>query len=277
CAGVLNIVAAAAALLLAKSETLTASPTEEVPRRIRLRIDYQVPWRLLIVSFGAGCVLLGLEVIWFRFLRLYVASSATAFSVMLATVLAGIGLGGVASGTLSKKLRPSALPILLIIAAIVTVFCYLFLPIPKLAEGEKNFYLESWPQIALISVALMFPVAFLSGILFPAIAARVQETVGSRMNSVGITTLFNTAGAAIGPLPVGLILLPRFGFQTSLIFCAVGYAVLAFLVLKVPRSGEATGFVIFIVLIILFVTSMELFPFHRDEVHFANARKLYES
>ena len=31
---------------------------------------YKLPWRLLIVSFGAGCVLLALEIIWFRFLRL---------------------------------------------------------------------------------------------------------------------------------------------------------------------------------------------------------------
>src|SRR6185503_7932613 len=111
-----------------------------------------------------------LEVIWFRFLRLYVASSATAFSVMLAVVLAGIGLGGVFSGALAKKIRASTLPVLLIVAAILTVFCYILFPVPKLAEGEKNFYLESWPQIALISLALMFPVAFLSGILFPAIA-----------------------------------------------------------------------------------------------------------
>src|SRR5262249_41318681 len=275
CAGVLNIVAAAAALLLAKSETLTASPTEEVPRRIRLRIDYQVPWRLLIVSFGAGCVLLGLEVIWFRFLRLYVASSASAFSVMLATVLAGIGLGGVASGALSTKLRQSALPILLIIAAIVTLFCYLFLPIPKLAEGEKNFYLESWPQIALISVALMFPVAFLSGILFPAIAARVQETVDSRMNSAGITTLFNTAGAAIGPLLAGFLLLPTIGFQSSLIVCAVAYAVLCLISGKLAASS--TGKPLLLGLSVLFVATLAFLPRQHDETHFANARKLYES
>src|SRR5437870_5383267 len=175
-AGLLNCVAAAMALLIEKSETLAASPTESKARRFRLEINYQVPWRLLIVSFGAGCILLALEVVWFRFLRLYVAASATAFSVMLATVLAGIGIGGVASGALSKKLRQAALPILLIVAAILTLVCYVFFPIPKLGANEKNFYLESWPQIALISCALMFPVAFLSVILFPAIATRVQET-----------------------------------------------------------------------------------------------------
>src|SRR5207253_645897 len=119
---------------------------------------------------------------------------ATAFSVMLAMVLAGIGLGGIFSGAMSKRIARSVvlLSFLFIIAAILTLLCYVFFPVPKLGEGEKNFYLESWPQITILSLALMFPVAFLSGILFPAIAARVQETVGSRINSVGITTLFNT-------------------------------------------------------------------------------------
>jgi len=269
CAGLLNCAAAAIALVLAKSNS-AGSTSSEQPRWFKL--NYQLPWRLLIVSFGAGCVLLALEVVWFRFLRLYVASSATAFSVMLAVVLGGIGLGGVFFGGLSKQIKQSALPILVILAAILTLLCYAFFPIPKLAEGEKNFYLESWPQIALISLALMFPVAFLSGILFPAIAARVQESIGSRMNSVGVTTLFNTAGAAIGPIVAGFFLLPRFGFQTSLVACAVVYLVLGLLI---SRSRDWR--LLLIALVLAFVVSMALFPLHRDEVHFANARKLYES
>ena len=274
-AGGLNCVAAIVALLIATGDgKLAASPTEERPPRLRLGFDYQFPWRLLIVSFGAGCILLALEVVWFRFLRLYVASSATAFSVMLATVLTGIGIGGVASGALSKKLRQAALPILLIVAAILTLVCYIFFPIPKLGANEKNFYLESWPQIALISCALMFPVAFLSGILFPAIATRVQETVGSRINSVGITTLFNTAGAALGPLLAGFVLLPRFGFQSSLFVCAIVYAVLCLIAGK--QTVSPTKFFL-LGLMALFVAIVVSFPRHRDEVHFANARRLFES
>src|SRR5207245_2325436 len=115
---------------------------------------------------------------------------------------------------------------ILVVAASLTLLCYIAFPVPKLGEGEKNFYLESWPQIALISITLTFPVAFLSGILFPAIAARVQESVPSRMNSLGITTLFNTTGAAIGPLLAGFVLLPKLGFQSSLIVCAIGYGIL---------------------------------------------------
>ncbi|HEV2046597.1 MAG TPA: fused MFS/spermidine synthase [Chthoniobacterales bacterium] len=286
-AGLLNCVAAAIALFLTRIDgaaavspatgTLTASPTETAQSRW-LRLDYRLPWRPLLVSFGAGCILLTLEVVWFRFLRLYVASSATAFSLMLAIVLAGIGLGGIVSGALLKRMRQSALPILLVIAAILTLLCYIFFPVPKLGQGEKNFYLESWPQIALISIALMFPVAFLSGVLFPAIAARVQENVSNRMNSLGITTLFNTAGAAIGPLLAGFVLLPKLGFQSSLIICAVGYAILCLTISrKEDRSPKHPTGLALLGLCVLFVASLASFPFHRDEMHFANARKLFES
>ena len=278
-AGLLNCVAAAIALLLVKKDgaagTLTASPRAR-PRWLRL--DYRLPWRPLFASFGAGCILLTLEVVWFRFLRLYVASSATAFSLMLAIVLAGIGLGGIASGGLLKRMRQSALPILLVVAAILTLLCYILFPVPKLGEGEKNFYLESWSQIAVISIALMFPVAFLSGVLFPAIAARVQESVPSRMNSLGITTLFNTAGGAIGPLLAGFVLLPKLGFQSSLIICAVGYGLLCLTISQKDNWSpqRLAGFAL-LELCVLFVASVALFPNHRDEMHFANARKLYES
>jgi len=295
-AGLLNCVAAAIALLLALAKYPSPSPLPsnrgerikvrgefndlQHDRRLRLNVDYRLPWKLLFVSFGAGCILLTLEVVWFRFLRLYVASSATAFSLMLAIVLAGIGLGGAASGAFSKKItrQQTLLPILLVTAAILTLLCYIAFPVPKLGEGEKNFYLESWPQIALISIALMFPVAFLSGVLFPAIAARVQESVPSRMNSLGVTTLFNTAGAAIGPLLAGFILLPKLGFQSSLIICAIGYGLLCLIISRKDNwSPKRPSGLALVGLSLLFAASVALFPFHRDEMHFANARKLYES
>ncbi len=280
-AGFLNCVAAAIALFLIKiagpDGTLTASPTEEPVQSRWLRLDYRLPWRPLIISFGAGCILLTLEVVWFRFLRLYVASSATAFSLMLAIVLAGIGLGGAASGALYKRIaqRRMLLPMLLVVAATLTLLCYVLFPVPKLGEGEKNFYLESWAQIALLSVALMFPVSFLSGVLFPTIAARVQESVPSRMNSLGITTLFNTAGAAIGPLLAGFVLLPKLGFQSSLIICAVGYAGLGLMSGKLTASP--TGKLPLLGLSAVFFVTLAFFPRHRDEMHFANARRLFES
>ena len=275
CAAALNCFAAATALFWSKGDSVPAALPKR-SGRLQLEFDYQMPWRLLIVSFGAGCVLLALEVIWFRFLRLYVASSATAFSLMLAVVLAGIGIGGTASAMISRASR-SVLPVLLILAGIATLVCYEFFPIPTLKSGEGNFYFEAWQTIALLAVALMLPVSLISGVVFPTIAAVVQERIEKRMNSVGIVTLFNTAGAAIGPMLAGFVLLPRLGFQSSLICCAIAYAVLALFVLPFRgREADKAGWAS-IALIVAFVAVLVFFPRHRDDLHFANARKLYES
>src|SRR4029077_17881275 len=104
-AGLASCSAAAVAFFVARHQDDIAAC--EVPRsKFPLRFDagYRPPWRLLLVSFGTGCILLALEVIWFRFLRLYVASSPTAFAIMLAVVLAGIGLGGIVAGAIHRRL-----------------------------------------------------------------------------------------------------------------------------------------------------------------------------
>ena len=75
----------------------------------------------------------------------------------------------------------------------------------------------------------MFPVAFLSGILLQTVVSCVQSQMGGWMNSTGLTILFNTIGSALGPLLACFVLLPRLGFQASLIFCATLYAALAVL------------------------------------------------
>src|SRR5436189_5100119 len=83
-------IAAIIALLLAETGPVSAPPqrwTEQRPSLffpLRFDAGYRPPWRLLLVSFGTGLIFLALEVIWFRFLRLYLASSPTAFSIMLA-------------------------------------------------------------------------------------------------------------------------------------------------------------------------------------------------
>jgi spermidine synthase len=268
--------AAIAALLVARigGDTSESIPKPTFP--LRLHVSYRLPWRLLFVGFGTGCILLSLEVIWFRFLRLYVASSSSAFAVMLAVVLAGIGLGGIVAGAIcSRSARLNhLLPILLLLAAITTLLSYLFFP-GELIRSPTGVFDLSWWQIALFSTALMFPVALLSGILFPCVVADVQATVADRMNSTGITTLFNTAGAAIGPLLASFVLLPGVGYQWSLVFCAVGYALLSILVTEATsrllRRPVVVGLLAAVILI------LAVFPYRRAETHFAHASRPYET
>jgi spermidine synthase len=292
-AGLASCIAAAVALLAAKREGETNTHLLQRTFPLCLNVTYRPPWRLLLVSFGTGCILLALEVIWFRFLRLYVVSLPTAFALMLAVVLGGIGVGGVTAGAIngcgrrpagdarasrSKAAtgRNGSLPILLLLASIATLLSYLFFP-GELIQARTRVSDLRWWQITLLSTALMFPVALLSGILFPSIVARVQGSVGDRMNSTGITTLVNTTGAAIGPLVASFVLLPGIGYQWSLLICAAGYALLGILVnersswsIRRPIGLAAIG--LFAAVVLLFI----IFPFRRAEMHFEHASRPYQ-
>jgi predicted membrane-bound spermidine synthase len=283
-AGLAVWIAAITALLLAKTGSVSAPPQHPTEERrslcfpLRFQAGYRAPWRLLLVSFGAGLIFLALEVIWFRFLRLYVASSPTAFAIMLAVVLAGIGFGGVAAGAIHRgsARMNQFLPVLLLLAAIAVLLTYLFFPGEAVRTPTGAFSLASWHQITLLCLALMFPVAFLSGALFPTIAACVQASVRDRMNSIGITTLFNTAGAATGPLLASFVLLPSIGFQWSLILCTAAYALLTLLCVersawsfREPLSYTLAALYAALILIIA------IFPYHRAEAPFAHASRPY--
>ena len=74
-----------------------------------------------------------------------------------------------------------------------------------------------------MALPLMFPVALLSGLLFPLLGERLHAELGGETRSAGLLTLANTVGAALGSLIAGFILLPRLGMETSLFVLALGY------------------------------------------------------
>jgi len=279
-AGLASCIAAAIALVVARREGDTTVLIPERTFPLHLDVSYRPPWRLLFASFGTGGILLCLEVVWFRFLRLYLASSSTTFAVMLAVVLAGIGVGSIVAGAIHRRSARSnqRLPVLLLLASIAALLSYLFFPGELVRTPAGAFDIASWLEIGLLCVALMFPVAFLSGILFPSIVARVQAKVGDRMNSTGITTLFNTTGAAAGPLLASFVLLPGIGYQWSLILCAAGYSLLGILVSE--RSSwsfrQPIGLLV-IGLCASVILLLAIFPYHRAEMHFAHASRPWEA
>ena len=68
---------------------------------------------------GSPAAFLAFEVVWFRFLHLFVHSGHLAFAVMLAVVLAGIACGGLMAGAwLRRRRRPSAAPLVAWLAVV---------------------------------------------------------------------------------------------------------------------------------------------------------------
>src|SRR5205807_6755813 len=164
-AGSLSCIAASLAWFIGRKDV--AASQRAPGNKSQISLGGRPPWNLLLVCEGNGAILLVLEVIWVRFLRLYVASSSIAFCVMLAVVLFAIGLGAIGSSVIALRLisPQKVVASLLFLAGIGTLLSYVLFPLPQ--PGMQPFDIESSLQVAWLSLALMFPVAFLSGVSLP--------------------------------------------------------------------------------------------------------------
>ena len=221
----LNVLAAAGALGVARrfreEPAREAAEKADGPRPLTVRAR-----RLLAAGFLAGGAFLALEVVWTRFLQLYVRSTSLAFAVMLAVILAGIGLGGMVAGWWLRREvdgRRVTAPLLLFIGAAALLSFRLF---ETAADVSISVYQTlDWRYVALLSLALMFPAAFVSGMAFTTLGEAFHREVGDRARSAGLVAMANTLGAMAGPLVAGFVLIPAVGMELSLFFLCALYAV----------------------------------------------------
>ena len=269
-AGALNLLAAAIAGVMSLLSCGSASHGSLAPRNpphvrrpgpaMRPEPPRRGPgtWNWLVAAFGSGFALLALEVIWFRFLLLFVKGHSNAFPVMLGVVLAGIALGGLAA-SLWMRLAGEAhrfAAVVALVAAVATVASYAAFPSVIAPFGLSSI---TQPEAILrISLPLMLPVSFVSGMFFPLAGAALRSGLTSEIETAGVLTLVNTIGAAIGSLIAGFVLLPFLGIEKSFFAVALIYAAIG-AVLWRPVKGRAAapGYVAAVVCVI----GLALFPF----------------
>ena len=197
-----------------------------------LRFPPNRAWPLLVCAFLAGGTLMALEVVWFRFLTLFVVSTTMAASMMLAVVLGAIGLGALL-GSIWLSRRPDAaewLPTVSVSATCSTVVSYA--AFQWLTSGTQ---VADWHRILWFACALTLPTALLSGLMFTLMGQALKRQVDLDVGAAGWLTLANTAGATLGPLIAGFLLLPRLGMERSIL----GLALVHFLIgpLAAARPG----------------------------------------
>ncbi|HEY7514626.1 MAG TPA: spermidine synthase, partial [Vicinamibacteria bacterium] len=226
CAAGLNLSAAAAALALSRDENAVPYPVTDLGGT---RVRGGAGRLVLGAAFLAGAILLSLEVVWFRLLLMFVFASSLSFAVMLAVVLAGIGLGGLAAG---RVLRAGAdprhaLPSLALALGAVTAWTYAALP-DVLSRHVIGFIVT--PRAVLgVALPLMLPTSVLSGALFTLMGTVLKKEGRGASAATGALTLANTTGAMLGPLVTAFLLLPGIGVERTLYALAMGYGAVALL------------------------------------------------
>jgi predicted membrane-bound spermidine synthase len=220
-AGALSLAAAAVATRIA----VVQPPREEpaIPssrRRTAPAVTNPQPW--LAAAALSGFSLLALEVVWFRFLLLFVKGHSLALALILGLVLIGIALGGLIA---ARWLRVSpgayrfAAPVACT-AGVAVILSYRWFP----ASVDADLIVEA-RDILRLAAPLVLPVSLCSGVFFTFCGTALQHALRSETTAAGTLALANTTGAAVGALAGGVLFLPLLGVERSLFLTAVLYGV----------------------------------------------------
>jgi spermidine synthase len=231
CAAGANLLAAGVAGWLAHQIPAAAasgsrSPAARTASGVRL-------W--LAAAFLAGAALLVLEVVWFRFLQLFLFGTALTFAFMLAVILVGIGLGGVLASLWLRR-DPGAHRWLAAVAALGAWATLLGYAAFSPWFGGSAFFISQPDATLALSLRLMFPAALVSGALFTLQGAALRRHLAGAAETTGRLVLANTLGAVSGALLGGFVLLPALGMERS-----IGAVVLAYGGVAALSGGRGAG------------------------------------
>ncbi len=195
------------------------------------------PLRVLLAAlcFASGVAGLTYEVVWHRLLAVVLGNASFATAAVLAAVMGGMGAGALVLGRRADRVHP-----LRLYAGLELGLGLSALAVPTLATLADDASLDllravgpGWPSFAIrfaVAGAVVLTPSFLLGATLPALARTAElllpdgpDRVG---RGVGLVYALNTAGAALGCVLTGYVLLGAWGVRgTSTAAASVDLAV----------------------------------------------------
>lgn len=261
-AAALNLVAGAGAWLLSRAVPRTASgnerpvdPVVEAPATHDEQGSHGagfVKWTAMALALS-GFAALGVEILWLRHLGILLGGFRAVFSLLLTVMLLALGIGALLGGWLARRFRQPA-SVLMLVQGIFAATMLMGLASADavsldtrgagLAAGLRALspsgleFVELWFNLRPMILEVALP-ALVGGCAFPLANAIVQRSMRAVGRRAGVLYAANTAGAVLGSLTTGYLLLPWLGMQgTAAVLAAV--AILAVLPLYLSRQTEDT-------------------------------------
>ena len=197
----------------------------------------------------AGGIALGYEVVWSQAIMPFVSTRAFAFSIVLATYLAGLALGSVLYARVADRVRDpwgifglliasAGLIALLLITALGPWFLSWQSNLEEVVRTATSSEMAAMcARFALAAVGMLLAPTLLLGAAFPA-ALRLGTTATRVGQDVGRLLALNTAGGIAGTLATGFLLLPALGIVRTLGALAIGASLLG---LVAAFQGTSVG------------------------------------
>jgi spermidine synthase len=200
---------------------------------------------LLALAACSGFLFFSLEVVWTHLIGAVLGNSVYAFAAMLATVLIGLGLGGVLT-TVRFRNQPhipmAELASLLFAAAIVLAISSSQWPsvpdaLAYIGNGVRTFAGAEATRWLLAAVLLVPPATFL-GAVYPTLFRLESFPSRDSGSAAGRIVAANALGCISGALLTGFVLIPRLGSERTI---AVLIGVTVALGLAISLRARAEG------------------------------------
>ena len=177
----------------------------------------------VLVFFLSGAASLADELIWFKYLSFTFGATTAAAATLVAVFMGGLALGSWLCGRLVSRIaRPD-----LLYAVLETGVAVLALATPVFFSWIGHAYVAAYRHFGdgpgklmlirvLLSAVALLPPTVLMGATFPALARAVEGISRPGRRS---TLLYgvNTAGAVVGVLACGFVLIPSIGLHATLV------------------------------------------------------------
>ena len=199
----------------------TASPAPETGEAVCNRLDRPC-WAVVLFAVSGFCAM-AYEVFWTRLLALIIGPTTYSFTIVVATFILGLAAGSLVFGRVADHSR-SPFAWLVVTQASGAI---LALAASQIMGGSQFFFakliaaFQDRSEImlrvqALVLMGILLGPTVLLGATFPLVNRIYARRLAAVGRSIGTAYALNTAGAILGSLSAGFILIPLVGKQDGL-------------------------------------------------------------
>ena len=202
-------------------------PTHPVSNRLR-RIA--VLYAIFFVSGFCGLIY---ESIWSHYLKLILGHAAYAQAVVLVVFVGGLALGAWLTGRFSERIRRPILAYAAVEAAVALIAFGFQGVFERASAWASSEFLPSvcnagvCPASWLLAAALILPPSILLGTTFPLMSAGVIRLGVQPGRGLSLLYFLNSAGAALGVLASGFVLIGALGLPGTIVLAGCCNALVA--------------------------------------------------
>ena len=186
---------------------------------------------LFVLSGACG---LAYEVVWTRYLGLFLGNTVLLHTAALGAFMGGMALGSLLAGRFADRL-PRPLRAYGWLELGVAAYGALFPLLSVVGRGLVAAAAEPFPPgttallvvRVLLAATLLLPPTLLMGMTFPLLTAHLDRSAGAGAGGANWLYFANCAGAVVGTLITGLTLIPNIGMRATVLGVASLNAVIA--------------------------------------------------